>query len=108
MGKNYPGDTGFIVCKSDLLCKKILYLSRKGLFLHVIRNLFFNRRDYLSRILSKYPFPARWDKFPQIMTLIVDVEFCFLSFSLVLSLVSLVLLYNILEAGSFAGEKFDL
>ena len=72
--KNYLGEIGFLVCKSDIF---LFYLYREELFLHVIRNLFFNRRDYVIQFLSRYPFPASWDWSLQIISLIVDVEFCF-------------------------------
>ena len=63
MDKNHPGgrDSSFVEAKSRLLIK-----SRQGgttSFLHVIRNVFFDRKDYLNKISSKYPVPPKQDKF---------------------------------------------
>ena len=107
--KKKLGETGFLVCKSDIF---LLYLYREELFLHVIRNLFFNRRDYVIQILSRYSFPASWDWSLQIISLIVDVEFCFLSFLLLLlwmlgntPILTIAKPCNILEASSFAETE---
>ena len=38
-------------------------LAVTGQFLHVIANVFFNGKDYLNDIWSKYPVSAKRDKF---------------------------------------------
>ena len=110
MEKNYLGETGFLVCKSDIF---LFYLYREELSLHVIRNLFFNRREYVIQFLSRYPFPASWDRSLQIISLIVDVEFCFFAVFVIIvhwmfggmPILTIAKPYNILEASSFAETE---
>ena len=40
-----------------------------GELLHVIRNVSFNREDYLNGISSKHPVPAKQNTFPNIISL---------------------------------------
>ena len=55
-------DSSFVKARSRL--SKTSRLPGTGWFLHVIRNVFFDKKYYLNGILSKYRFPAKRDKLP--------------------------------------------
>ena len=64
----YPDDA--ITGKNELSFVKNILPSGDKIFLRVIRDVFFDEKDYLNVTLFRYPFADKWDKFSHIMSLL--------------------------------------
>ena len=70
MWKHHPGEKGFLIWKREISFLKNVPPGWDGIiFVHIIANVFFNRKDYLNGISSKNPVSAKRDKFPHILPL---------------------------------------
>ena len=60
---------GFLICKSKISVVKNILSTLVEIILTCSQKSIFNEKSYLRSISSKYPVPAKRDKFPHVINL---------------------------------------